>query len=278
MRDEEHGRWELITAAPDARLRAYLRRYCGWRDRRDGTTVRRREVPTHEVPVIINFGDPIRLFDAGSSTRWRDLGSFANGAYDSYALVETGNSAGVQIDFTILGARLFLGRPLHDLRNRGVDLDEIFGAEAARLTARLYDAASWDERFDLLDQEIAIRLAAARPLSREVLWTWRRIVESRGQLAIGSLAAETGRSPRHLIAQFREHIGLSPKVFARVMRFGHAVQGLRQGGGRRLADVAATCGYFDQAHFDRDFKEFAGVTPSELVRSLQTDGGFTVDR
>lgn len=160
QRDEVHGAWEMATAVPDARLRPYVRRYVGWFDNRT-VPVCRRELPAHEVPVVISFGGPIRLYDAGGSRGWTDLGSFASGAYDSYVLVETTASAGVQIDFTLLGARLFLSHPLAGLRNRGVPLEDLFGAEAHTLAGRLHDAASWASRFALLDAEIGRRLLTA---------------------------------------------------------------------------------------------------------------------
>ena len=134
-----------------------------------------------------------------------------------------------------------------------------------------------EARFAILDREIAARIAAARAPSPAVLWTWRRLVETRGRVGIGSIVGEVGWSQKHLIAQFREQIGLPPKILARVLRFGHAVQLIRTGR-VRLADVATDCGYYDQAHFTRDVREFAGVTPSELVGSLMPDqGGFAVD-
>jgi AraC-like DNA-binding protein len=93
----------------------------------------------------------------------------------------------------------------------------------------LYDAATWDDRFDILDREIAARTAAGRAPRDEVLWLWNRIVGCQGCVTM------------------------------------------------RLADLAADCGYYDQAHFDRDFRAFAGITPSDLVRSLRIDGGFAAD-
>jgi AraC-like DNA-binding protein len=120
-------------------------------------------------------------------------------------------------------------------------------------------------------------MASARPLSREMRWTWDRIVETAGQISIGSLSADLGWSRRRLVERFREDIGLAPKVFARVLRFNHAVETLKAGELRRLSDVALDCGYYDQAHFDRDFRAFAGVTPTELVRTLRPDGGFAAE-
>ena len=71
-------------------------------------------------------------------------------------------------------------------------------------------------------------------------------------------------SPR----RFREHVGLPPKALARILRFERAAERLR--GGADLSDAALDSGYYDQAHFNRDFKAFAGVTPTEYrVTSVQ---------
>ena len=171
--------------------------------------------------------------------------------------------------------RLFLGRPLAELTNRGIALEDIFGSDANRLTSELHDAPTWEARFDLLDREIASRIALARRPASEVLCTWKRIVESSGLVTIRSLVEETGWSQKHLISQFREHIGLAPKMFARVMRFGSAVDRLRRKEHASLTELALDCGYYDQAHFDRDFRAFAGVTPTELLTTLGSHGGFS---
>ena len=222
----------------------------------------------------------MRLFDAQDQSRWTDYGSFTTGVYDSYVLVgSNGPSGGLQINMSILGARLFLGRPLADLRNRAVALDDVFGGDARRLTMELYDAPTWEARFTILDRELASRILTAKAPSASVTWVWRRLVETGGRISIGALVGEVGFSQKHLIGQFREQIGLSPKTLARVLRFGRAIRMIKSGGGVRLAEIAQDCGYYDQAHFSRDFHVFAGVTPTELVRSQLPDGaGFQADR
>ena len=275
VEDREFHQWGMVTAVPHASLRPHVRRYVGWWERRS-TPLYRRELPSAEVPLIISFDEPIRLFDVDDRTRSTVLGSFATGAYDSHVIVEAnGSQGGIQIDFTILGMRLFLGRPLADLTNRGAAIEDIFGSAGRRVTTELQDAPTWDARFDLLDREIGSRMAAARRPSSEVLCAWHRIVDSGGLVPIRSLVEETRWSQKHLISQFREHIGLAPKVFARVMRFGRVVDRLRRRGHGSLTELALDCGYYDQSHFDRDFRTFAGVTPTELISTLGSHGGFS---
>jgi AraC-like DNA-binding protein len=276
--ESAQGQWEMVRSATHPSLRAYVREYVGWFEH-FAVPICRREVPTEIIPVIINFGAPVRLFDSQDPSRWTDYGSFTTGAYDSYVLVgSTGPSGGLQINMSILGARLFLGRPLRDLRNRAVELDDMIGGDAHRLTMELYDAPTWEARFTILDRVLSSRILTAKGPSAAVTWTCRRLVETGGRVSIGALVAEVGFSQKHLIGQFREQIGLSPKTFARVLRFGRAI-GIIKNGGARLAEIAQDCGYYDQAHFSRDFHAFAGVTPTELVRSQLPDGGgFAADR
>jgi AraC-like DNA-binding protein len=275
--ESEYGQWEMVRAAPHPSLRAHVREYVGGFEH-FAVPIYRREVPTEDVPIIISFGSPIRLFDPNNPSRWTDYQSFTTGAYDSYVVVgSTGPFGGVQVTLSILGARLFLDRPLRDLTNRAIELEDVFGRDARLLTMELYDAPTWDARFAILDRELIARMSAARAPSATVVWCWRRLVESGGQVSIGTLVGEVGFSQKHLIAQFREEIGLSPKTLARVLRFGRAIRIIRNGGGARLAEIAQDCGYYDQAHFSRDFHAFAGVTPTELVRSQLPDGaGFSV--
>ena len=269
----------MAQAAPHVSLRPHVSEYVGWFENM-AVPLCRRELPTEVIPLIINFGAPIRIFDRQNPARWTDFGSFTTGAFDTYVLVGSrGASGGLQINLTILGARLFLGRPLQELANRVIALEDVLGSEAASLTMELHDAPAWDARFDIVDRVIASRVARAREPHAAVMWTWRRLVETDGRANIGRIVGEVGWSRKHLIARFREEIGLAPKTLARVLRFGKAVELIKTVPSVRLTDIALDCGYYDQAHFTRDFRSFAGVTPTELLASaLPGSAGFAVDR
>jgi AraC-like DNA-binding protein len=195
---------------------------------------------------------------------------FVAGLHDICALTETsGAQGGVQVNLTPLGARQVLGVPMAELANRVVGIEDVLGAAGRRLTAALYDAPGWAARFDLLDAIIGRRVEAAAALSPLAAAGWRRLAATGGQLGIGALAAELECSRKHLIAIFRDQIGLPPKTVARVLRFQRAIR-LHDGGGcANWADVAYACGYADQAHFIKDFRRFAGVTPSAFRAARQ---------
>jgi AraC-like DNA-binding protein len=264
--ESELGRWELALRAPAPALRSYLTRpYTGFVEERPGS-LSRREVPIPTTVLIVNFGLPFRV----SGEEYRS--SFLAGLADSYAITEyVGKSHGIQIDLTPPGAHVILGMPMSELANRVVHLEDVLGADAERLTARLYELPTWDQRFDLLDDVLSARLESARPPSPDVAWAWRRLLESSGGVEIRALTDTLGCSRRHLVSRFHEQVGLPPKTVARILRFNRVIRMLLRDDGSRFAEIAHRCGYYDQSHLNRDFRELAGVTPSEFLSQRLAD-------
>ena len=87
-------------------------------------------------------------------------------------------------------------------------------------------------------------------------------------MPVGALAQEVGWSRRHLVTRFRQQVGLPPKTIARVVRFEGLLRRVAGTGGAAWSRIAAECGYYDQAHMNRDFREFAGTTPTEYLARL----------
>jgi transcriptional regulator GlxA family with amidase domain len=114
---------------------------------------------------------------------------------------------------------------------------------------------------------------ARPPASYELFWAWRRLRASAGRASVGSLARELGWSHRRLIARFREQIGMPPKSVARVLRFERVSDLLRRPAAPSFAEIAQDCGYYDQSHLNRDFRDFAGTTPGAYVAARLPDGG-----
>jgi AraC-like DNA-binding protein len=272
----EADRWEMVHGAPDPRLRGYVLSYCSYHENTSSFT-RRRELPSERVVVIVNLGEPIRV-SAPHHEGWSVQGEgFVAGMHDTYALTETGGSqAGVQVDLTPVGAHLLFGLPMHELSQRVVTLEELFGRAGALLRETLAEAAGWAERFDVVDEFLLARLDVARSPVPSVTRALGRLRDSGGTVPVGAIAAEIGCSPRHLITRFREQVGVTPKMLARILRFERAVALVDSRTEMSWAEIAQVCGYYDQAHLIRDFNQFAGCPPGEFARRRLPDGGGVI--
>ncbi|HEY6397013.1 MAG TPA: helix-turn-helix transcriptional regulator, partial [Solirubrobacteraceae bacterium] len=174
----------------------------------------------------------------------------------------SGEQAGYQLYLDLLGARRLLGVPAGELANRLVALEDVLGSFAAELIERLADAPDAEERHVVAQRLLARRLSDDNATAPEVAYALARLRATRGSARVETLAAEVGWSRRHLAARFRQAVGLPPKVLARVIRVEDAAQRLHAG--EPLAEVAYTAGYSDQSHFNRDFRELVGCTPTEF--------------
>jgi AraC-like DNA-binding protein len=266
--------FEMVTRGAAAPLRGLVRDYTGYVERAS-EPLRRREVPSGDVTLIISPDTELCLPDVRDPSRPAARHtSFVAALSDTYALVEhDGFQQGIEVRLTPQGAHALFGLAMHELTNRVVELDELLGRGADELVGRLWDLPGWEPRFELIDRLIGAGVAEARPPSTGVAWAWRRLRETRGRVAVRGLAEELGWSHRRLIARFREQVGLPPKTIGRVLRFEHVSTALIETPEPRLAEVALDCGYYDQAHLNRDFREFAGTTPSAFLAARLPEGG-----
>ncbi len=216
------------------------------------------------VPLVISFAEPFEIALGRTPGRDDRYWSFTSGLYPGFVLI---NSAGgaecVQIDFTPPGAFRFFGLPMSEIAGRMVTLDELVDSGIAELRRRLADAPTWRHRLDIAETFVLDRLLASEPGDPAVEWAFGAILARRGHMRVGDLAHRLGWSRKHLNARFRDEIGIGPKAVARMMRFNRALALARRGGG--WADIAAECGYADQAHLVREFREFAGRPPASLL-------------
>jgi AraC-like DNA-binding protein len=271
--ESERDRWEMVHGAPDPRLRGYVLSYCSY-DEHTSSFTRRRELPSERVVMIVNLGEPIRVFAGGWSEQPQ---GFLAGLNDRYALTETrGSQAGVQVDLTPVGAHLLFGLPMHELSKRVVTLEDLFGGGGVLFREAVAEAPGWAERFAMVDEFLLARLDYARSPVPSVTRALGRLRESGGTVPVGMIAAEIGCSRRHLIARFREQVGVTPKLFARILRFRRVVSLVDARSDMGWAEIAQFCGYYDQAHLIRDFNQFAGSPPGEFARRRLPDGGGVI--
>jgi AraC-like DNA-binding protein len=239
------------------------------------TPMVRRELPAPGLVLLLSLG-PLSVFrGVGGLSRVEPSATLVGVGRGAVTAAHPGAQTVLEVRLSPVAAVHLFGVPAADLIDRVVDLAELWGEGAAELIERVAAAATWPQRFDLLDATLAAREDRRRPVDPVLAGAWQEILHRRGDLSMSVLHDQTGWSRRRLASAFREQVGLTPKTMARLVRFQHAAGLLQRSGHRSLASVALTCGYYDQAHFTNEFREWAGCTPSSYVAGLTTDPAGT---
>lgn len=215
------------------------------------------------VPLIISFAEPFEIALGRAATADDRYGSFTSGLHPGFVTINSGGGAEcIQVDFTPIGAFRFFALPMREIASRMVTLDEMSDRGLGELRQRLGEEPDWDRRFDLVEAFLSDRLARGPEPDAAVAHAYAQILSSGGGRRVTDIARSLDWSRKHLNQRFREEIGLGPKAVARIARFNRALALARGDGPRDWADIAAACGYSDQAHLVREFHDFAGASPT----------------
>ena len=254
--EPERVRSPMVAGVPHPGLRPLLTQdYAGF----SGAGHQLVVPATAAVPLILRIQDPLDRPPA-----------FLLGVHGSYlTMTEPCAPSYLDVRLAPLGAYSVLGVPMTEIKGYTVDLDTMFEAEARQLAEQVREARAWDERFALVDEFLLRRLDHGRAPAPEVRWAWRRLTATGGAASIAGIADDVGWSHRHLIAKFKEQIGLAPKTAARLIRFDSVWRRLDDPRALRWGDVAADSGYADQAHLVREFRQFTGTTPTEFLAATR---------
>jgi AraC-like DNA-binding protein len=217
-------------------------------------------LPRAEVQIVVRFGP--------STPSGLDIHALGSRLHLYRKVLRSG--------LRVVGARLrmgtteaVLGVPASALSGQIIALEELWGAACARrLCDRLAAALDTAEAAAILEAAIAERLALTNGQAtgtRLVLAAAERLTSAN----VNAVADELGVSERHLRRVFRETTGVSPKTFAKLERFRHAVRAAGAETHVSWASIATRAGYYDQAHLISEFRALAGVTPQALLGELR---------
>jgi AraC-like DNA-binding protein len=167
------------------------------------------------------------------------------------------------------GSHPFLKNPCEELTNLHVSLDDIWSRDIKHVREALFEAPTIHEKFQLLERWLLSRLNKPLVRHRAVELGLEKL-KSNADVFISDLADAANLSQRRFIEVFRKEVGLTPKGFQRLIRFQRVLTKVQHLRAPDWSEIALDSGYFDQAHFNRDFKEFSGLTPSQYLK-LRTE-------
>lgn len=266
----------MVVAAPAPSLRALVDRYVGYRQ--DGVTLGvHRGLPSRSITFVISLAEPIKLVGGpGSQHGPRVAQAAVGGLHLGPALIEQDTfQEGIHVSLSPFGAQRLLGVSAAELSGTVCDIGDLPVPWGRSLVERLREAPDWPRRFAVLDEQLT---RGVRPVTLvgEIQWAWQQLVRNGGTSRVGELAEQVGRSRRHFSDRFTRAVGLSPKQAARLVRFERSNALIRDGAMTSLAQLAAECGYYDQAHLANEWGQLAGCSPSTWIAEelpFLQDGG-----
>lgn len=229
---------------------------------------RERILPSGTVELVINLqDDEFRIYGspptATSGVRLR--GAIVSGCYGRPFEIDARQHASViGVHFKPGGAARLLGLRPGEIGDAHVDLHDVWGGRADELRERLCDEPDQRERFRILEGALTARLLRV-PGRRPAIDAALSALEQ-PRVEVGEVAAQLGLSRRRLIEIFTEDVGITPKRYARVRRFQHALAlATRARTAPSWGRLALECGYFDQAHLCREWTALTGVSPGKFL-------------
>jgi AraC-like DNA-binding protein len=227
-----------------------------------------RLMPDGSVELVINLKEnEARIYDRENLDQCiRFPGAVLCGPHSNFFVIDTEQQGSVMgIHFRPGGAFPFFKLPADELHNMHVSLEDLWGSQGDLLRQQLLEAPTPSEKFQVIED--CLLAQALRPLKkhRAVDFALHLFGRSNASPAIADVSDQIGISSRRFIQLFSREVGLTPKLFCRVRRFQQVLHTIRMGKDFDWVDLAASCGYFDQAHFIHDFKAFSGINPTTYM-------------
>jgi AraC-like DNA-binding protein len=226
-------------------------------------------LPDASMELIIDLGEGAKkLYDRRNRKTYTDYNRcWVNGMQRQYLIIgaEPGSSM-MGAHFRTGGAAPFFGFPLSELASHVVELDLIWKREILTLREQLLETESIDGKFDLLEIYLVAK-AQSRLAPDKTIAAALNTLRAWPVTPLRELASKLGLSHKQMISCFDCRVGLTPKQTSRILRFRQALDVAYKASSIDWSDIAAGCGYYDQAHMIHDFQEFAGMTPAEYRRN-----------
>jgi AraC-like DNA-binding protein len=230
---------------------------------------RQRVFPNGAMELVIDLKkDALSFFDDDDTRQVVQVPMLAGPYSHSFVIDPSEFSAAIGIRFRPGAARICFPVAAHELHNTDVPLAEVCLAEADRLLNEVCGAPDAYSQTLIVERYLQTKFSNAPPVHPAIQYAVEQLSSEGGFQSIRKIEADVGLSHTRLIQLFREHVGLTPKLFCRVRRFQAALSHVEKGMPVNWARLAAECGYFDQAHLTHDFREFAGVTPARYGSAM----------
>lgn len=248
---------------------------CYWILRAPATPPPQHMPADGRVELMFSFGGASRRtrLDGSDACRVTETSFILGARSEGYHLEHVSAPFYIAVRFRVGGLTAFVDFPVAELTDIYAELSCIWEADFVRkLEDQLQHAATPEDAIAILNTELVSQLAPPDHLER-LLYSVEQMKNTSTSLL--NLAMEVNLSQKHFERLFTRYIGVRPSLFARMTRFQQAMyQALHHHERMNLSQLAQHAGYYDHAHFTRDFKQFSGVTPTQFLSTVPASQQF----
>lgn len=180
------------------------------------------------------------------------------------------------IRFTPTGVYPLLGIPMTELSDQVFDAELVFGSGIRSLRDQLLEAPNPESKFQTASDWLSKRLEKAIEVNPVLNFAIDHLKENPTLDQVKTLSRLTGYSQKQFIHLFKTQIGLTPKYFQRVIRFNKVLEEVEQKSEINWTALSQHCGFYDQAHFIREFQKFSGFNPTDFLRAEREYKNYVV--
>jgi AraC-like DNA-binding protein len=224
-------------------------------------------LPDGSMDLLIDLTEtPKKLFHNEEGTSYTTFKkSWMSGMKTEYILIDSSVSSMMGVHFRPGGAWPFFNFPVNELNNLTVETDCLWNTEIHSIRDAILNTVNIEDKFSIVENYFLQKGKNKLEPHPLVNYAIDQLLQSPQLWTIDRLTRKTGFTQKHLISLFKKYAGLPPKLFARISKFQKVVQLVEKEQKINWASLAYECGYYDQAHFIKEFQAFSGINPSSYL-------------
>lgn len=223
-------------------------------------------IPDGCIEMIFILGDDIKRYTSEDEFILQPREMILGQITESFYIKPTGYVNSFAVRFYPYGLANFVATPIKNLANKETPLKLLFGEETSyQLGQKIIEATDTKNRIEIIEGFLLNRLSGKTIISKIVKTTIDAIYSTKGSTSIGAIIEDDLSKRRQLERKFIKQIGISPKQLGKMIRLQTVLKIFLNQQIETFTEIAYESGYYDQAHFNKDFKEFTGITPKEFL-------------
>lgn len=226
---------------------------------------RQRIVPDGCIEMAFILGDDIKRYTQHDLFMLQPRAMVLGQTLEPFYIEPTGYVNTFAIRFYPYGFANFITTPVIELANKETPIDKLFGEQANALEQKIIKATNTQERIEIVEAFLFDKLNEKQTLDNIVKTTLDALLSTKGSAPINTILGGDASKRRQLERKFLQQIGISPKQLGKVIRLQAALKMMLDDQTETLTHVAYESGYYDQSHFIKDFKDFTGTNPKDLL-------------